>query len=775
MKRTTPHRLAIAALLLTATLGMAAAAHAVPSTPAPRPNAAIIKTRVFNDCPSSTVTTTNNYPSQITIEDDNVDCFGFANLHVWTLSQDAGATEAVFDNPAHFRLSMDFKIEGTGNGEGGIRVSPWYSHDADGLFNVRSTDGEIACFGGRLPFYSFTGAYGLHYVKGDVIHLGVVYEPHSLSSSDPGQIEYTVTYHGTTYSSGFIPFDQGNASEDPPHGLWGILNDARVGGHFKAFLGQGTSVNVKATFSDIDFSSTPVVDGALTKLRVFNDCPSSTLTAINNYSSLISFDDQNVDCFGFANLDVWTFTENGVEAIFNNNAQYHIGTDFKIDGTGNGEGGLRVSPWFSHDADGLFNVRSTDGEVACFGGRLPFYTFTGAYGLHYAKGNTIHLEAIYTPNARTAVDPATIEYKVSYLGTDYTSGPLPFDSGNLSEDPPHTLYGELNDARVGGHFKAFLGQGTSVGVTGTFTNISFSSCLNPVALTKLELHPHDFDLKKKDKYVELEIVPAPPYTASDIDVTSLSLNGVPALATPAPKLEDNGAKLKVKFSRSAVQATLVPGDHVLVDVEGEIGAGCLSQQLFVKVKGKKMHEPHADAQVAAGSQTDVLWDVDPSVGSVSVLSSFDGGVTWNVEAADVPNTGVYQWTVPNDPTDSALLAISTVYETDETGPVTDSEQAVSDAFVITTPLAVGPGGPAAFSLRMPNPVSGRLLTTFSLPNSDAATLQVFDIAGRTVVSRAVGGHAGSQSMTLGNLPTGLYVVRLSQSGRSLSNRVAVIQ
>ena len=34
--------------------------------------------------------------------------------------------------------------------------------------------GEIACFGGRLPFYSFTAAYGLHYVPGTAIWMQII-------------------------------------------------------------------------------------------------------------------------------------------------------------------------------------------------------------------------------------------------------------------------------------------------------------------------------------------------------------------------------------------------------------------------------------------------------------------------------------------------------------------------------------------------------------------------------------------------------------------------
>ena len=57
-------------------------------------------------------------------------------------------------------------------------------------FNFRTTDGEIAVFGGRLPFYSFTGSQGITYTKGDTVRVGVIYDPHSLSMADPATIQY---------------------------------------------------------------------------------------------------------------------------------------------------------------------------------------------------------------------------------------------------------------------------------------------------------------------------------------------------------------------------------------------------------------------------------------------------------------------------------------------------------------------------------------------------------------------------------------------------------
>jgi len=216
----------------------------------PNVNSAVIHTRIFNDCPTSIVTTGNNYPASIFIQDE-INCTnGYANLHNWHFSED-GVNDAVFNNDASFHMAADLVISGTGECESGLQVAPWWSQNVDGRFNVRSTDGEIACFGGRLPFYSFTGTYGLHYVKGDVIHLEITYLPHDLNQAGPATIEYALTYNNVAYASGPLAFDEGNPNEDPPYGLWGMLNDARVGAHMQVFIANGGTV--RAEWSNILF------------------------------------------------------------------------------------------------------------------------------------------------------------------------------------------------------------------------------------------------------------------------------------------------------------------------------------------------------------------------------------------------------------------------------------------------------------------------------------------------------------------------------------------
>ena len=203
------------------------------SATTPTPNGAFIKLRKFNDSPGSIITTTTADPGKIEINDAVMNACGGANLHGWVFSADGGANPASFDNNATYSYACDVTLNSNLPGsEAGLMVSPWYGHFSDGKFMING-GGEIACFGGRLPFYSFTGNYAIHYVKGTTVRMGITYYCNTLNSFNPATIEYTIKVGATTYSSGKLPFDQANPAEDPPHGLWGELNDAYVGGYLQ--------------------------------------------------------------------------------------------------------------------------------------------------------------------------------------------------------------------------------------------------------------------------------------------------------------------------------------------------------------------------------------------------------------------------------------------------------------------------------------------------------------------------------------------------------------
>jgi len=737
----------------------------------PNPNTAVLTLRVFNDCPFTTVTTTNNYPSSISIQDAHLACNGFANLHVWTFSTD-GLNEAPVDNNSDFDVSTDFMI--TGNGEGGLRFSPWWAHDTDGLFNIRTDNGEIACFGGRLPFYSFTSTYGLTYTAGDMIHLEMTYKPHGLNASSPATIEYRVVYKRVSYSSGALNFDSGNLSEGAAHGLWGCLNDARVGGQMKARLVTPGDFNAttKATFTNIRFHICPIeLDPTTTDLtlRVFNDCPFTTVTTTNNYPSQIQIQDAGLACVGFANLHVWTLADDhGAESVFNNDDDFSLACDYMM--TGNGEGGLRLSPWWSHDADGLFNVRTDIGEIACFGGRLPFYSFTNVYGLHYVTGDVIHLGMTYKHNGLSSSSPATIQYDVVYHGTAYSSGPLNFDSGNTSEDPPHGLWGDLNNARVGGQMKARLVTpgDFSATTTATFTNIVYHTGVD----VSVNIDPNSFNLKSKGQVVTAYIQPPAGYSASDIDLGSFRLNGQAAggAATLGDANHDGIQDVTVKFNRADAFAAIGDGNGTITGCIGEFGfTGSDAVQVL------SVHGPDNGASLAPGSSVHLTWQTPSGYGgaSAAILYSGDNGANWTVVADNLANTGSYDASVPSGNTDKGRFGVQL------TTSGSPALAGITDGFVVSSPVGVDPVGVAvAFAIHgvTPTPSKGPVNVSFSLPNASKATLGMYDVSGRRVASQDVALGAGRHTVTLAErVPAGMYVIKLSQGGQSVTARAIVVK
>ncbi len=232
-------------------LTMAGAAFATPA-----PTSAKLDLRIFNDCPLSTLTPVNSYPASISIADAmHPACVGYANLHSWSFSEDGGVTSSLFVNGSNFVACAYFKIDGVGaEGEGGLRYGPWWSPIVDGRFMANIGNGEIACFGGRLPFYSFTASHGITYVKGTTIFMQMTYTANGLSSGSPATIQYRVINGAGTFDSPALPYDEGNAAEG--RGTWGALHDGMVGGYFQP---RANNSALTATWSEICFSNNDVV------------------------------------------------------------------------------------------------------------------------------------------------------------------------------------------------------------------------------------------------------------------------------------------------------------------------------------------------------------------------------------------------------------------------------------------------------------------------------------------------------------------------------------
>jgi hypothetical protein len=752
----------------------------------PSVNGATIETRTFNDCPLSTVTTTNNYPSLIQITDamDPL-CVGFANLHSFSFSSDGGTTAAEFDNDANFHFGADFKIEGAGEGEGGLRISPWYGQFVDGRMMANATTGEIACFGGALPFYSFTVNHGITYTRGTTIHMEATYIANDLTATHPASIQYRVVYNGNTYDSPVLPFGEQNELECV-HGLWGMLLNGRVGGYFQPRANTGKSLT--ASWANITYQAlppvgTPVANAATIETRTFNDCPLSTLTTSNNYPSQIQITDvMDPLCVGFANLHSWSFSENGgtSPAEFDDNANFHFGADFKIEGDGEGEGGLRISPWYGQFVDGRMMANATTGEIACFGGALPFYSFTVNHGITYTRGTTIHMEATYRANDLSPTHPASIQYRMVYNGNTYDSPVLPFGEQNETECI-HGLWGMLNDGRVGGYFQPRANTGKSL--TATWGNITYSPCSENVSFA---LMPSTLNSNSKGKWITAVLQPTPPSSPSDIDISSIELDGTVAVASGAPTSigDANGdgiPDLSVKFSRFALLSTLSGTGSQTISITGLIGGQCFEATQSVTVlAAPPLASPAEGSVLTPGTVAQIQWPTS-SASTVDLIETLDGGSTWSVIASDVPNTGTYDWTVPSLGSNQVRVGVVEIAFVDPSGGiVTDSEFRESGTFTIVSATGVG-GVSLGFGLRnvWPTPARGAFSVSFALPSAEHATLTLFDVVGRQVLTRDVGSMgAGFHTIKIGDKETvqpGLYIVRLTQAGKSQTGRALVVQ
>ena len=220
----------------------------------PQPAGAYVATRVFNDCPTTTLNVVNTFPTLLSFDDQGYDCFGGANLHSWVFSADGGASRAQFQNCSEYHFCADVTLSGTGPAEAGLRIAPWWSPDVDGRFMINK-GGEIACFSGRLPFYSFTVAHGITYTPGVTAHMEMTYLANGLMLGSPATVEYRISLGGgPTYSSGPIPFDEGNVGEGALHGNWGALYPHYVGGYFQhGGDGSGNPVGATASFANVCF------------------------------------------------------------------------------------------------------------------------------------------------------------------------------------------------------------------------------------------------------------------------------------------------------------------------------------------------------------------------------------------------------------------------------------------------------------------------------------------------------------------------------------------
>lgn len=189
-------------------------------------NGAFLHTRVFDGFPSSTLTVTDDYPSLIEFDDQNLNLSqqtGFANRHDAIMSTDGGVTPTVLSITESFVVGAEVTLSAVSDRprkEAGIRINSPVTGDA--LFLINSDAGEIVAFGGGAPFHLFgNNGGGNGYTLGTSIFMGMKYTP-----GTPGTVEYMIDRGMGLESSGALP--------------WANLEGGPVN-YRVAFYGQGGS------------------------------------------------------------------------------------------------------------------------------------------------------------------------------------------------------------------------------------------------------------------------------------------------------------------------------------------------------------------------------------------------------------------------------------------------------------------------------------------------------------------------------------------------------
>lgn len=169
-------------------------------------NGAFLDDRVFNGFPDSDLTVTDNFPSIIEFNDQNMNVSqqtGFANRHDAIMSTDGGVTPTLLPITEGFSVGATVMLDAVSNTprkEAGIRINSPITGDA--LFLINSDAGEIVAFGGGAPFFLFgNNGGGNGYTPGTEIYMGVKYTPGA-----PGTIEYMIDRGMGLETSGPLPW-----------------------------------------------------------------------------------------------------------------------------------------------------------------------------------------------------------------------------------------------------------------------------------------------------------------------------------------------------------------------------------------------------------------------------------------------------------------------------------------------------------------------------------------------------------------------------------------
>ena len=253
------------------------------------------------------------------------------------------------------------------------------------------------------------------------------------------------------------------------------------------------------------------------------------------------------------------------------------------------------------------------------------------------------------------------------------------------------------------------------------------------------------------------------------DTWALDFNVAPPAWT---ELHPSGA---LPPGRDVMPAAYDPLHDRMIVYGGWSGTDYLADTQFLEWGGAS-----ADAQLVPEASTTptsvhVEWNVQDASGTNAAVYRRDAGALWSALAeVELDPSGHVAF-------DDATISAGNAYDymmvvSSQRGETFGGETTVE----VPSPVAVNPSGVSEFALYRvaPNPAVARTTVQFALSSSSPAMLQLIDVSGRQWLGREVGAlGAGAHRIelsTAGQMPAGLYFLRLTQAGHTATARLVIM-
>lgn len=225
--------------------------------------------------------------------------------------------------------------------------------------------------------------------------------------------------------------------------------------------------------------------------------------------------------------------------------------------------------------------------------------------------------------------------------------------------------------------------------------------------------------------------------------------------------------------RDNLPAAYDPLNDRMIIYGGWSGSSFLSDTQFLSWGGTSSEALLTGSGSATPTSAHVEWDVNAATGTYAAVYRKQSGGVWTalaqVEVNGAGNLVFDDATVTEGQDYDYMMVVGSQRGETFGGTTSIQVPGTTDAETFASDFAL--------HRVVPNPVAHHMAVSLSLPNSDPATLELLDAAGRRWLGHEVGGlGAGMHRVELapGRVPAGLYFLRLQQRGRVAMTRVVML-